>query len=129
MKIAIPSRNLCFIDAAPAEAAEQRGYEVRVFDVLRCLYEHYSMRPSIHIRARTSWRFRRGDPAHRRIGDLYGTAVLRQFEMMASTRSTNRWRLPARATSCGFASAAGAQGHRPPVTGFAHSPDDVAGHA
>ena len=126
MKIAILSRNpKLYSTRRLVEAAEQRGHEVRVLDVLRCYMNITSMRPSIHYKGEDLQGF---DAVIPRIGasvTFYGTAVLRQFEMMgvyplnesvAITRSRDKLRslqLLAR------------KGIGLPVTGFAHSPDDV----
>ena len=126
MKIAILSRNKnLYSTRRLIEAAERRGHEVHVFDVLRCYMNITSMRPSIHYKGEELTGF---DAVIPRIGasvTFYGTAVLRQFEMMgvyplnesvAVTRSRDKLRslqLLAR------------KGIGLPVTGFAHSPDDV----
>jgi len=126
MKIAVLSRNRnLYSTRRLIEAAETRGHEVHVFDVLRCYMNITSMRPSIHYKGEELTGF---DAVIPRIGasvTFYGTAVLRQFEMMgvyplaesvAITRSRDKLRslqLLAR------------KGIGLPVTGFAHSPDDV----
>ena len=126
MKIAILSRNpKLYSTKRLVEACEARGHEVRILDALRCYMNITSMRPSIHYKGETLTGF---DAVIPRIGasvTFYGTAVLRQFEMMgvyplnesvAITRSRDKLRslqLLAR------------KGIGLPVTGFAHSPDDV----
>ena len=126
MKIAVLSRNRkLYSTRRLVEAAEQRGHEVRVLDVLRCYMNITSHRPSIHYKGEALTGF---DAVIPRIGasvTFYGTAVLRQFEMMevyplnesvAITRSRDKLRslqLLAR------------KGIGLPVTGFAHSPDDI----
>ena len=126
MKIAILSRNRkLYSTRRLIEAAENRGHEVRVLDVLRCYMNITSNRPSIHYRGEDLTGF---DAVIPRIGasvTFYGTAVLRQFEMMgvyplnesvAISRSRDKLRslqLLAR------------KGIGLPITGFAHSPDDV----
>ena len=126
MKIAILSRNpKLYSTRRLVESAKERGHEVRVLDALRCYMNITSMRPSIHYKGENLTGF---DTVIPRIGasvTFYGTAVLRQFEMMgvyplnesvAITRSRDKLRslqLLAR------------KGIGRPVTGFAHSPDDV----
>jgi ribosomal protein S6--L-glutamate ligase len=126
MKIAILSRNAkLYSTKRLVEAAEQRGHEARVIDVLRCYMNITSLRPSIHYKGENLTEF---DAVIPRIGasvTFYGTAVLRQFEMMgvyplnesvAVTRSRDKLRslqLLAR------------KGIGLPVTCFAHSPDDI----
>jgi len=126
MKIGILSRNKNrYSTRRLIEAAEERGHEVYVLDVLRCYMNITSHRPSIHYKGEELSGF---DAVIPRIGasvTFYGTAVLRQFEMMgvyplnesvAITRSRDKLRslqLLAR------------KGIGLPVTGFAHSPDDI----
>jgi ribosomal protein S6--L-glutamate ligase len=126
MKIAILSRNKSLYSTKRlVEAAEQRGHQVQVIDVLRCYMNITSHRPTIHYRGDVLSGF---DAVIPRIGasvTFYGTAVVRQFEMMntfslnesvAITRSRDKLRslqLLAR------------KGIGLPVTGFAHNPDDI----
>jgi ribosomal protein S6--L-glutamate ligase len=126
MKIGILSRNKnLYSTRRLIEAAEERGHDVHVLDVLRCYMNITSHRPSIHYKGEELSGF---DAVIPRIGasiTFYGTAVLRQFEMMgvyplnesvAITRSRDKLRslqLLAR------------KGIGLPVTGFAHSPDDI----
>ena len=126
MKIGILSRNKnLYSTRRLIEAAEERDHEVHVLDVLRCYMNITSHRPSIHYKGEELSGF---DAVIPRIGasvTFYGTAVLRQFEMMgvyplnesvAITRSRDKLRslqLLAR------------KGIGLPVTGFAHSPDDI----
>ncbi len=126
MKIAVLSRNRkLYSTRRLIEAAETRGHEVHVYDVLRCYMNIASNRPSIHYKGEELTGF---DAVIPRIGasvTFYGAAVLRQFEMLgvyplaesvAITRSRDKLRslqLLAR------------KGIGLPVTGFAHSPDDI----
>ena len=126
MKIAILSRNpKLYSTRRLVEAATARGHDVRVLDVLRCYMNITSHNPSIHYRGEPLTGF---DAVIPRIGasvTFYGTAVLRQFEMMnvfplnesvAISRSRDKLRsiqLLAR------------KGIGLPVTGFAHNPDDI----
>jgi ribosomal protein S6--L-glutamate ligase len=126
MKIAILSRNRTLYSTRRlVEAAKARGHDVYVLDVLRCYMNITSLRPEIHYKGEPLEGF---DAVIPRIGasvTFYGTAVVRQFEMMgvyslnesvALTRSRDKLRalqLLAR------------KGIGLPVTGFAHSPDDV----
>ncbi|MGD2117577.1 MAG: 30S ribosomal protein S6--L-glutamate ligase [Chromatiales bacterium] len=126
MKIAIMSRNgKLYSTKRLVEAAKQRGHEVRVVDPLRCYMNITSHRPSIHYRGDILDDF---DAVIPRIGasiTFYGTAVLRQFEMMgvyplnesvAITRARDKLR---------SAQLLARKGIGLPVTGFAHSPDDI----
>lgn len=127
MKIAILSRDSTLYSTRRLkEAGQQRGHEMQVVDYLRCYMDITSHRPKVIYQ---------GKPLHvdaviPRIGatnTFYGTAVVRQFEMMgvfpanesqAITRSRDKLRslqLLAR------------DGIGLPVTGFAHSTKDIDG--
>lgn len=128
MKIAILSRNpKLYSTRRLVEAATERGHEVKVLDVLRCYMNITAHNPKINYRGEILEGF---DAVIPRIGasiTFYGTAVLRQFEMMdvfplnesvAVTRSRDKLRsmqLLAR------------KGVGLPVTGYAHNPDDIEG--
>ena len=122
MKIAILSRNpKLYSTSRLVDASKAAGHEVFVFDPLRCYMNITSAKPSIHYKGQALTGF---DAVIPRIGasiTFYGTAVLRQFEMMgvycvnesiAISRSRDKLRsmqLLAR------------KGLGLPVTGFAHS--------
>ncbi|MGI9287389.1 MAG: 30S ribosomal protein S6--L-glutamate ligase [Pseudomonadales bacterium] len=126
MKIGILSRNKkLYSTRRLVQAAEERGHEVRVIDVLRCYMNMATSRPSIHYRGEDLTGF---DAIIPRIGasiTFYGTAVVRQFEMMgvyavnesvAISRSRDKLRSIQLLSRKGIGL---------PVTGFAHAPDDV----
>jgi len=83
MKIAILSRNKkLYSTRRLVEACEQRGHETRVLDALRCYMNITSEKPELHYGGELLEGF---DAVIPRIGasiTFYGTAVLRQFEMM-----------------------------------------------
>jgi ribosomal protein S6--L-glutamate ligase len=126
MKIAILSRNpKLYSTTRLVEAAVARGHEVRVLDVLRCYMNITSHNPSIHYKGEDLTDF---DAVIPRIGatvTFYGTAVLRQFEMMnvyplnesvAISRSRDKLRSTQLLARKGIGL---------PVTGFANNPDDI----
>jgi ribosomal protein S6--L-glutamate ligase len=126
MKIALLSRTpRIYSTRRLVEAAKQRGHEVRIVDVLRCYMNITSEKPSIHYKGEVLEGF---DAVIPRIGasvTFYGTAVLRQFEMMgvyplnesvAISRSRDKLRSLQLFSRKGIGL---------PVTGFAHRPDDV----
>jgi ribosomal protein S6--L-glutamate ligase len=126
MKIAILSRNKSLYSTRRLiEAAEVRGHEVEVLDVLRCYMNITSHRPGIHYKGRDLNGF---DAVIPRIGasvTFYGTAVSRQFEMMgvytlnesvAISRSRDKLRSMQLLSRRGIGL---------PVTGFANKPDDI----
>jgi ribosomal protein S6--L-glutamate ligase len=122
MQIAIISRNPKLYSTSRMVAeARAKGHEVRVIDPLRCYMTIASQRPTIHYKGEEITGI---DAIIPRIGasiTFYGTAVVRQFEMMgvysinesvAISRSRDKLRslqLLAR------------KGIGLPVTGFAHS--------
>ena len=126
MKIAILSRDAnLYSTRRLVEAGIARGHEVSVLDTLHCYMNINSLDSSIHYQGHELDDF---DAVIPRIGasiTFYGTAVLRQFEMMgvyplnesvAISRSRDKLRsmqLMAR------------KGIGLPVTGVAHSPDDI----
>ena len=126
MKIAILSRNpKLYSTRRLVEAAKRRRHQVRTLDVLRCYMNITSHRPSIHYKGQHHEEF---DAVIPRIGasvTSYGTAVLRQFEMMgvyplnesvAISRSRDKLRALQLLSRKGIGL---------PVTGFAHKPDDI----
>jgi len=123
MRIGILSREVkLYSTQRLIEAAQARGHEVQVVDVLKCYMNITANQPSVHFKKK-SLTF---DAVIPRIGasvTAYGTAVLRQFEVagiysvnasIAISRSRDKLRahqLLAR------------KGVDMPVTGYAHSAD------
>jgi ribosomal protein S6--L-glutamate ligase len=125
MKIGILSRNKrLYSTSRLVESARQRGHEVRVINPLRCYMNIASFKPSIHYDG-AALEF---DAVIPRIGasiTFYGTAVVRQFEMMgvfslnesvAISRSRDKLRSLQLLSRKGIGL---------PVTGFANSPADT----
>jgi ribosomal protein S6--L-glutamate ligase len=125
MKIAILSRKKdLYSTRRLVAAAESRGHEVRVVDPLRCYISINAAKPQIFFKGEDLSGF---DAVIPRIGasvTFYGTAVVRQFEMMgvyclnesqAITRARDKLR------SLQLLSR---EGVGLPVSGFAHAPDD-----
>jgi ribosomal protein S6--L-glutamate ligase len=83
MKIALLCRNAnLYSHKRLVEAGEARGHEVHVIDHLRCYINISSHRPTIHYKGEQLKDF---DAVIPRIGasvTFFGTAVVRQFEMM-----------------------------------------------
>lgn len=126
MKVAILSRNpRLFSTRRLVEAAKLRGHDVHVLDVLRCYMSISSRKSEIHYKGKVMEGF---DAIIPRIGasvTFYGTAVLRQFEMMgvyplnesvAISRARDKLR------ACQLLSR---KGVGLPITGFANKPDDI----
>jgi len=121
MKIAVLSRNpRLYSTRRLVEAGEQRGHEVVVIDTLRAYMNIASHKPQIHYRGKPLEGF---DAVIPRIGasvTFYGCAVLRQFEMQGVFPLNARSRDKLRALQL-----LSRRGVGLPVTGFAHSPDDI----
>ena len=126
MKIVVLSTNpRLYSTRRLVEAGEARGHRMLVLNHKRCYMNITSMRPSIHYKGKP---VEEVDAVIPRIGasvSFYGTAVVRQFEMMgvysvnesvAITRSRDKLRALQLLSRKGIGL---------PVTGFAHSPDDT----
>jgi ribosomal protein S6--L-glutamate ligase len=127
VRVAILSRDAkLYSTRRLVEAAEQRGHEVHVLDHLKCYMDIASHDPAIHYRDKELDPF---DAVIPRIGasvTFYGSAVVRQFEMMgtyclnesvAITRSRDKLRSLQILSRAGIGL---------PVTAFAHSTDATA---
>lgn len=124
MRIAVLSRNAkLYSTRRLTEAAEQRGHDVVVLDHLKCYMDIASHDPAVHYRGAELDYF---DAVIPRIGasvTFYGSAVVRQFEMMgtyclnesvAITRSRDKLRSLQILARAGIGL---------PVTAFANSTD------
>ncbi len=128
MKIAILSRKpSLFSTQRLVEAGKERGHDVRVIDYLRCYMDITAHKPMVIFQSKKLDDF---DAIIPRIGasyTFYGTAVVRQFEMMgvfptnesqSITRSRDKLRCLQLLARAGIGL---------PVTGFAHSTKDIEG--
>ena len=126
MKICVLSRNgKLYSTRRLMEAGVNRGHEMKVIDPVRCYMNIASSKPSIHYDGRV---LEGVDAIIPRIGasiTFYGTAVVRQFEMMdvfplnesvAISRSRDKLRSMQLLSRKGIGL---------PVTGFANSPKDT----
>lgn len=126
MKIAILSRksNL-YSTRRLAEVGRERGHEMRVIDTLRCYMNITSHRPEIHYKGEVLTGF---DAVIPRIGasiTFYGTAVVRQFEMMGVFPVNESVAISRARDKLRSLQLLSRKGIGLPVTGYAHSPDDV----
>ncbi|MDA8019585.1 MAG: 30S ribosomal protein S6--L-glutamate ligase [Thermoanaerobaculia bacterium] len=127
MRIGILSRNRSLYSTKRlVEAAEERGHEVTVIDYLRCLMNIAAHRPTVSYRGQDL----DFDAIVPRIGathTFYGTAVVRQFEMMGiyptnESQAISRARDKLRSMQLLARAGIGL-----PVTAFAHSSHDIDG--
>lgn len=126
MKICVLSRNArLYSTRRLVEAGVERGHEMKVIDPVRCYMNIASSKPSIHYDGKV---LEGVDAIIPRIGasiTFYGTAVVRQFEMMdvfplnesvAISRSRDKLRSMQLLSRKGIGL---------PVTSFANSPKDT----
>lgn len=125
MRIGILSRNSSLYSTRRLyEAAKERGHDVRVVDHIKCYMNIVSNRPEVHFKEENL----SFDAMIPRIGasvTFYGTAILRQFEMMgvysvneslAISRSRDKLRAHQILAKKGIGM---------PTTAFAHSPGNT----
>lgn len=126
MKIAILSRDGALYSCKRLrEAAEARKHSVEIIDPLSCYMNINSAAPSVHYRGR---RLDKYDAVIPRIGSqitFYGTAVLRQFEMLGSYPLNNSVAVIRARDKLHSLQLLAREGIDLPITGFAHSPDDT----
>lgn len=126
MKIAILSRDgSLFSCKRLKEAAEARRHSVDVIDPLSCYMNINCDSPSIHYRGK---RLSHYDAVIPRIGTaitFYGTAVLRQFEMLGSYPLNDSAAITRARDKLHSLQLLAREGIDLPITGFADSPDDT----
>lgn len=126
MKIAILSRDGSLYSCKRLrEAAEDRGHSIDIIDPLSCYMNINPAAPTIHYRGRQLERY---DAVIPRIGSaitFYGTAVLRQFELLGSYPLNESVAITRARDKLRSLQLLARQGIDLPITGFAHSPDDT----
>ena len=126
MKIGILSRNRkLYSTSRLVQAAQKRGHQVRVINHLRCYMNIASFKPSIQYDGKQLEGF---DAIIPRIGasvTFYGTAVVRQFEMMGTFSLNESVAISRSRDKLRSLQLLSRKGIGLPVTGFAHSPDDT----
>jgi ribosomal protein S6--L-glutamate ligase len=128
MKIAVLSRKSSLYSTQRlVEAARQRGHHVEVIDYLRCYMNITSHKPIVIYRGRSLEEF---DAVIPRIGashTFYGSAVVRQFEMMGRYTLNRSQAISRSRDKLRSLQIMAKQGIGLPVTGCAHSTRDVQG--
>lgn len=126
MKIAILSRDSTLYSSVRlVEAATARGHEVRVLDPTHCYMNITSMKPSIHYQGENLLGF---DAVIPRIGasiTFYGTAVLRQFEVMNTFALNSSAAISRSRDKLASSQLLARKGIDLPITAFAHNPDNI----
>ncbi len=129
MKIVILSRNpKLYSHRRLVEAGEARGHEVRVINTLHCYMNIASSKPEVHYRGGEV--LQGIDAVIPRIGasiTFYGTAVVRQFEMMGVYSLNESMAISRSRDKLRSLQLLARKGVNLPVTGFAHSPSET-GH-
>jgi ribosomal protein S6--L-glutamate ligase len=109
------------------EAAEERGHEVRVVDYLRCYMDITSHRPQVRYQGDVLNNFQALIPRIGASHTFYGTAVVRQFEMMRVYPTNESQAISRSRDKLRCLQLLSREGIGLPVTGFAHSTKDVDG--
>ena len=126
MRIAILSRNKkLYSTRRLVEACTQRGHEAIVIDALRTYMDIASSKPEAHFKGEALPIF---DAIIPRIGasiTFYGTAVLRQFEVMGSFPLNESVAISRSRDKLRSLQLLARKGVGMPNTGFANNPDDI----
>ncbi len=128
MKIAILSQDITLYSTRRLkEAGEKRGYEMKVINYLRCYMNITSHRPMLVYQGKQLEDF---DAVIPRIGaskTFYGTAVVRQFEMMGVFSTNSSQAISRSRDKLRCLQLLAREGIGLPVTGFANSTQDIDG--
>lgn len=128
MRIAILSRNSSLYSTRRLrEAGEDRGHTVEIIDYLRCYMNITSRNPQVLYQGETLDNI---DAVIPRIGasnTFYGTAVVRQFEMMDVLVANDSQSISRSRDKLRCLQLLSKKGIGLPVTGFAHSTKDIDG--
>jgi ribosomal protein S6--L-glutamate ligase len=126
MKLCILSRNRrLYSTKRLVESANNHGHEVHVVDALKCYMDITSRKPSIYYKGERLEGF---DAVIPRIGTSvtkYGTAVLRQFEMMGTYPINESVAIVRSRDKLRSLQLLSRKGVGLPITGFAHSVSDT----
>lgn len=126
MNIAILSRNPdLYSTQRLQEAAIERGHNARIINTLRCYMNITSKNPEVHYGGKKLEHF---DAIIPRIGasiTFYGTAVVRQFEMMGVFTLNDSIGISRSRDKLRSMQLLARKGIGMPITGFSRSPDDV----
>lgn len=128
MKIAILSRKASLYSTARLkEAGEKRGHTMRVVDYLRCYMDITAHKPKVLYQGKPLESL---DAVIPRIGathTFYGTAVVRQFEMMNVYSTNDSLAISRSRDKLRCLQLLARKGIGLPVTGFAHATQEVDG--
>ena len=128
MKVAILSQDVTLYSTSRLkEAAEKRGHHVKVVDYMRCYINVSTDSPCVMYSGKRLEHFETIIPRVGASNTFYGTAVVRQFELMGvnaanSSQAISRSRDKLRCMQILAKESIGL-----PITGFAHSTQDTDG--
>jgi ribosomal protein S6--L-glutamate ligase len=128
MKIAILSQNpTLYSTRRLKEAGKEQGHDMRVIDYLRCYMNITSKKPAIVYKGQPLENF---DAIIPRIGaskTFYGTAVVRQFELMDVFSPNESQAISRSRDKLRSMQILAREGVGLPITGFAHATQDIDG--
>ncbi|XTZ20236.1 MAG: 30S ribosomal protein S6--L-glutamate ligase, partial [cyanobacterium endosymbiont of Rhopalodia fuxianensis] len=128
MRIAILSQDASLYSTKRLiEAGKERGHEMHVVNYLGCYMNIASQKPSVVYQGQPLENF---DAIIPRIGasrTFYGTAVVRQFEIMGVFSANESQSIARSRDKLRCLQILAREGVRLPVTGFAHATTDVDG--
>ena len=126
MRIAILSRNpKLYSTRRLVEAGQGRGHTVEVIDTMHCYMDITSNRPSVRYKGKALPKY---DAVIPRIGasvTFYGTAVVRQFEMMGTYSINESVAISRSRDKLRSLQLLSRKGIGMPRTGFANHPDRI----
>ena len=128
MKIAILSRDAkLYSTKRLKEAGEERGHDMHVVDYLRCFMNITAHKPSIVYQGAALTAYNATIPRIGATHTFYGTAVVRQFEMMGVFCANESQAISRARDKLRCLQLLARRGIGLPVTGFANSTKDIDG--
>jgi ribosomal protein S6--L-glutamate ligase len=128
MKIAILSQDASLYSTQRLkEAGEERGHEMRVINYLRCYMNITSHKPTVIYQGQPLENFDAIIPRIAASKTFYGTAVVRQFEVMGVFTANESQAISRSRDKLRCLQILSREGIGLPVTGFAHSTQDIDG--
>jgi ribosomal protein S6--L-glutamate ligase len=128
MKIAILSQDASLYSTRRLkEAGEQRGHEMRVINYLRCYMNITSHKPAVIYNGKPLENFDAIIPRIAASRTFYGTAVVRQFEVMGVFTANESQAISRSRDKLRCLQILARDGIGLPVTGFAHATQDIDG--
>ena len=128
MKIGILSRKPALYSTRRLkEAGEQRGHQMQVVDYLRCYMDITAHQPKVLYQGHPLAGFEAVIPRIAASKTFYGTAVVRQFEMMGVFSTNGSQAIDRSRNKLRCLQLLSRQGIGLPVTSFAHSTKDIEG--